>query len=120
MTTQTLSTAADLFAADYANAHFLSGGYTVETRGDVSVLKGSLAPYNESGVNSFIVVAQGDTLEIRAFGSVASDDVECSGFAQTSAKKTVATDGLTAAQLAAEIASLGKRQSQSAPLALAA
>jgi len=106
---QMLSDAAEEFASKYAKTPYIMGGFTVETREGVSVLKGNLKPYNDAGINSYIVVLDGDKVEVRAYGSFASDDVESQGFGQTSAKKVLSAKKLTASKLAKTIADLGKK-----------
>jgi hypothetical protein len=106
---QMLSDAAEEFATKYAKTPYIMGGFTVETREGVSVLKGNLKPYNDAGINSYIVVLDGDKVEVRAYGSFASSDPEAQGFGQTSAKKSMSSKGLTASKLAKVIADLGKK-----------
>ena len=103
-----LADAAEEFVKTYANSYYTQRGPSIETREGVTVLKGDM-PINPSKVTSYIVVVDGDKVELRVYGSFASDDVETSGFGQTSAKKVLSLAKLNASTLAKTIADLGKK-----------
>lgn len=104
-----LGDAAVEFAKKHAKTSYIMGGPKVETRDGVSVLKGNLKPYNDAKIDSYIVVVEDDKVEMRVYGSFASDDVEAQGFGQTSAKKVMSLKGLDASKLAKALADLGQK-----------
>jgi hypothetical protein len=114
-----LTETARLFAVA-AETRYTTNGCTVETQGNVSVLHASPMPHNRAKVTSFSVVWREEAVEVRVYSNtVAGDDYETSGFVQTSHRKTLSVDGLTAEALAAEIVAMGK-PTVAAPVVLAA
>jgi len=105
--TEILIETARLFAV-VAQSRYTHGGVEIETQGDTTAMRAHL-PINPSKVTAFYVWIDAEKVDVRVYGSFASDDVEASGFGQTSAKKMLSTNGLTAEKLAKTIASLGNK-----------